>query len=182
MGAFLRHFRYVMSENPVTVLAFALFLALLLVAMWGPVVAPYDPLASDTRHALQSPSPQHWLGTDHLGRDILSRIVVAARLDLGMAVSTVLLSFCVGGALGCVAGFYGGWPDRLIGRCTDTIMAFPLFVLAMGIVAAMGNTVVNIIYTTALINIPFYVRVARAEVNIRRHAGFVEAARLRNGA
>src|SRR5205814_3494811 len=99
-------------------------------------------------------------------------------LDFGIAVSAVAASFTIGAALGGFAGFYGGWTDRVIGRLADTMMAFPLFVLAMGIVAALGNTVANIVLATAIINLPFYIRVARAEVNVRREAGFVEAARL----
>lgn len=178
MPAFLRHVRYVMGENPLTVCAFSLFLLLLCLAALGPLLAPYDPLTSDTEHALEPPSWQHGFGTDHLGRDVLSRVIVAARLDLGIALSAVALSFGLGSCLGALSGFYGGWTDSLLGRLTDTIMAFPLFVLAMGIVAAMGNTVANIVYATAIINLPFYARVARAEINIRRHAGFVEAARL----
>ena len=175
---FGKHFRYVIGENPITVLAFLIFLFLMLLALFGVMIAPYDPLASDTANALQAPTWSHWFGTDHLGRDMLSRVMAAARLDLGIAVAAVGLSFFIGSALGCVSGFYGGWTDRIVGRCMDTIMAFPLFVLAMGIVAAMGNTVANIIYATAIINLPFYMRVARAEVNVRRHASFVEAARL----
>jgi peptide/nickel transport system permease protein len=147
-------------------------------ALFGPWFAPYDPLASDTRAALSPPSAAHWFGTDSLGRDILSRIIVAAQLDFGIAVSAVAVSFAAGAALGSIAGFYGGWADRIIGRVADTIMAFPLFVLAMGIVAALGNTVFNIVLATAIINLPFYIRVARAEVNVRRNAGYVEAARL----
>jgi ABC-type dipeptide/oligopeptide/nickel transport system permease subunit len=84
----------------------------------------------------------------------------------------------VGIGLGMLAGYHGGLFDRLVGRVVDTIMAFPLFVLAMGIVAALGNTVANIVLATAIINLPFYVRVARAETNVRRSAGFIEAARL----
>jgi peptide/nickel transport system permease protein len=174
----LAHVRYVATGNPVTLGAFALFLGFVLLAALGPWLAPYDPLASDTARALQAPSARHWFGTDALGRDILSRIIVAARLDFGIAVSAVLASFLVGAALGALAGFFGGWSDRVIGRLADTIMAFPLFVLAMGIVAALGNTVANIILATAIINLPFYIRVARAEVNVRRNAGYVEAARL----
>jgi peptide/nickel transport system permease protein len=142
------------------------------------LIAPYDPLASDTAAAMQSPSARHWFGTDSLGRDILSRIMVAARLDFGIAISAVSASFALGAALGALAGFYGGWTDRVVGRVADTIMAFPLFVLAMGIVAALGNTVANIVLATAIINLPFYIRVTRAEVNVRRDAGYVEAARL----
>jgi len=179
----LRHGRHVVGENPVTGLAFGLFLLIALVAVVGPWLAPHDPLATDAARTLQSPSARHWFGTDQLGRDILSRVVVATRLDLTIAVAAVTLSFLVGGALGACAGFFGGWTDRLVTRVADTIMAFPLFVLAMGIVAALGNTLANIVYATAIINLPFYTRMARAEVNVRREAGFVEAARLSgNGA
>jgi peptide/nickel transport system permease protein len=177
-AATLRHVRYVATENPVTLGAFLLFTGLMLLALFGPWAAPYDPLASNTEFALKPPSAAHWFGTDSLGRDILSRIIVAARLDFGIAVSAVAASFAIGSALGSLAGFFGGWADRIIGRIADTIMAFPLFVLAMGIVAALGNTVSNIVIATAIINLPFYIRVARAEVNVRRGAGYVEAARL----
>ena len=178
MTRFLKHFRYVMGENPVTVIAFSLFLLIVFLALFGPWLAPYDPLATDAALNLKPPSWAHPFGTDHLGRDVFSRVIVATRLDMGIALSAVILSFGIGSALGCAAGFWGGWTDRIVGRFTDTIMAFPLFVLAMGIVAAMGNTVANIIYATAIINLPFYARVARAEAGIRRNAGYVSAARL----
>jgi len=88
------------------------------------------------------------------------------------------LVFLIGGLAGVAAGFFGGWTDRIVSRIADTIMAFPLFVLAMGIVAALGNTVQNIVLATAIVNFPLYARIARAEANVRREAGFVEAARL----
>ena len=172
------HVRHVLAENPVTLVAAALFGLFVLLALVGPWIVPHDPLASDAGAALQGPSARHWFGTDALGRDILSRTIVATRLDLGIAVSAVALSFVIGIGLGLVAGYFGGWWDLGVTRLADTIMAFPLFVLAMGIVAALGNTVGNIVLATAVINVPFYVRVARAETNIRRNAGFVEAARL----
>ena len=178
MTGTLRHAGYVLGENPVTGLAFALFFLFALCAALGPSLAPYDPLASDTAQALTGPSAAHWFGTDQLGRDILSRVVVATRLDLGIAVISVALAFGFGTLLGLTAGYYGGWADRIVGRAVDTIMAFPLFVLAMGIVAALGNSVANIVYATAIINLPIYARLARAEANVRRHAGYVEAARL----
>jgi peptide/nickel transport system permease protein len=177
-AATLSHIRYVLSENLVTAFAFALFLLIVLAAVFGPALVPYDPLASDTVAALKPPSAQHWFGTDQLGRDIFSRVVVATRLDFIIAVASVVLVFLMGGLAGVAAGFYGGWTDRIVGRLADTIMAFPLFVLAMGIVAALGNTVENIVLATAIVNFPLYARVARAEANVRREAGFVEAARL----
>ena len=174
---FFGHVRYVVTSNPVTLLAMTLFALIVLTAIVGPYVVPYDPMAS-TAHALKPPSLQHWFGTDHLGRDVLSRVVVATRLDLMISVSAVLLSFAVGASLGGIAGYFGGWLDSTFGRVMDTIMAFPLFVLAMGIVAASGNTVQNVVIATAIINLPFYARVARAEVVVRRQAGWVLACQL----
>ena len=110
------HVRYVLSDNPVTLLASLLFALFVLMALLGPWIAPYDPLASDTAIAMQPPSLAHWFGTDSLGRDILSRVVVATRLDLGIAVSAVLLSFVIGVPFGLLAGFHGGWVDRVISR------------------------------------------------------------------
>ena len=177
-NSIFRHARYVMAENPVTGLAFALFALIAVLALIGPYIVPHDPLASDTAVSLQPPTWDHWFGTDQLGRDIFSRVVVATRLDFIIAISSVALVFVLGGFAGIAAGFFGGWTDRLVSRLADTIMAFPLFVLAMGIVAALGNTVTNIVIATAIINFPLYVRVARAESNVRREAGFVQAARL----
>lgn len=173
-----QHARHVLGDNPVTLLAALLFVVFVLTAILGPYLVPFDPLRSDAGAALQPPSSAHWFGTDALGRDIFSRTIVATRLDLGIAIAAVALSFLIGLPLGLAAGFFGGWWDTLVTRLSDTIMAFPLFVLAMGIVAAMGNTVTNIVLATAIINLPFYIRVARAEANVRRAAGFVEAARL----
>ncbi|MFO1284199.1 MAG: ABC transporter permease [Burkholderiales bacterium] len=178
MKAGLRHFAYVLGENRLTLAAFALLSVLIVVAVFGPALAPYDPLKTRILDALQPPSAAHWFGTDKLGRDVFSRVLVATRLDLLIAVGAVALSFVVGTLVGALAGYVGGWTDRVVGRAVDTIMAFPLFVLAMGIVAAAGNTVENIVYATAIINLPFYARMARAEVNVRRGAGFVEAARV----
>ena len=176
--AMLRHARYILGENAVTGFAFGLFLLIVLAALVGPYLVPYDPLASDTAAALKGPSLAHWFGTDQLGRDVFSRVVVATRLDFFIAIASVALVFLMGGLAGVAAGFFGGWTDRIVGRIADTIMAFPLFVLAMGIVAALGNTVQNIILATAIVNFPLYARVARAEANVRREAGFVQAARL----
>ena len=172
------HFRYVMTSNPVTFLAFVMLAAMIAVAVFGPMMVPHDPLATAADKALKPPTWQHWFGTDQLGRDVFSRVVVATRLDLLISVSAVALSFVCGALMGACAGYWGGWFDKLSGRMLDTIMAFPLFVLAMGIVAAAGNTIQNIVIATAIINLPFYARVARAEVSIRRNAGYVQAARL----
>src|SRR5207249_7947786 len=161
MAAIFEHTRYVLGENRVPAFAFGLLVVIVFAALFGPYVVPYDPLASDTAAALKAPSAAHWFGTDQLGRDVFSRVVVATRLDFFIAVASVALVFLMGGLAGVAAGFFGGWTDRVVGRIADTIMAFPLFVLAMGIVAALGNTVQNIGLATALVNFPLYARVAR---------------------
>ena len=173
----LRHAGYVLRENPLTAVAAAGASLLCLVALFSPFLTPYDPVASDVSVALQPPSAAHWAGTDQLGRDVLSRIIAATRLDLAIALSAVGLSFALGAVIGGVSGYAGGRLDRVVGRLVDVLMAFPLFVLAMALVAALGNRVENIVIATAIINLPFYIRFARAEVNVRRDAGYVEAAR-----
>jgi peptide/nickel transport system permease protein len=169
---------HIVLSDPLNVVAFALLALIVLMGLLGPYVVPYDPLRSSAAEALLPPSAAHWFGTDDLGRDVFSRVIVAARLDLLISVSAVALSLVAGSMMGLLAGYYGGWFDRIFGRLIDTIMAFPLFVLAMGIVAAAGNTVANVVYATAIINLPFYARLVRAETLVHREAGYVQAARL----
>ncbi|MBO1073454.1 ABC transporter permease [Roseomonas marmotae] len=169
---------YVLAENPVNLVALLMLAVLLLCAALGPWLVPYDPIATNTAMALQPPSALHWFGTDQLGRDVFSRVVVAARLDLAIAFAAVMLSMAVGSVAGAAMGYFRGPLDAVGGRVTDVLMAFPLFVLAMVMVAALGNSVSSIVYATAVINLPFYIRLARAEVSIRRAMGYVEAARV----
>ena len=174
----IEHFITILKENPITFFAFLMLFFFLITAILGPYLVPYDPLETNAKIALQPPSIEHLFGTDNLGRDVFSRVIVATRLDLTISVLAVLMSFIIGSVLGTIAGYWGGWLDVFLSRFLDTIMAFPLFVLAMGIVAALGNTIENIIYATAIINIPFYARLVRAEVNIRREASFIHAAKM----
>lgn len=177
MNTTFRDASWVLRKDPVTALASAGAVFLVLIAISAPWIVLYDPIVSNVPNALRPPSAAHWAGTDQLGRDILSRLIMATRIDLAIAASAVALSFAVGAVIGAVCGYAGGLVDRSVGRIVDVLMAFPLFVLAMAMVAALGNRVENIIFATAFINLPFYVRFARAEVNVRRNAGWVEAAR-----
>lgn len=170
--------RYLVGQNLLSSISLILFGVYVFLALTGPYWVPYDPLESNTSIALQGPSSKHFFGTDHLGRDVFSRVIVATRLDLGIALAAVSISFFIGTFLGALAGYYGGWYERLIGRLADIVLAFPLFVLAMGIVAVMGNSLINVIYATAIINIPFYIRIARAEVSLQRDRQYVQAALL----
>jgi peptide/nickel transport system permease protein len=161
-----------------TVFVLALLAILVAAALLGPYIAPYDPLAPMPLDALKPPSLLHAFGTDAYGRDILSRVLVATRLDLTIALAAVLIALFAGTALGAFAGWAGGWADRIIGRIIDTIMAFPLFVLAVGIAAGLGNSIWSVIVATAIVNLPFYARQARSDVSRQRNAAYVEAAAL----
>ncbi|MBC9208326.1 ABC transporter permease [Roseomonas aerophila] len=173
----LRHAGWVLRGNLVTAFALGGTALLVLVALLAPWLAAYDPIATNVANAMRPPSAAHWFGTDQLGRDILSRLLYGARLDLAIAAAAVSLSFVLGAMIGAFCGYHGGRLDRAVGRFVDVLMAFPLFVLAMAMVAALGNQVQNIVYATAVINLPFYIRFARTEVAVRRQAGWVEAAR-----
>jgi peptide/nickel transport system permease protein len=175
--------RLAVDTTPLTIgLAKAATLALLalliMMALLGPIVVPYDAIATDPPAALQPPSPAHLFGTDQLGRDVLSRVIVATRIDLGIAFVAVVVTVLIGTALGAAAGWVGGWLDRIIGRLMDTVMAFPLFVLAVGIAAGLGNSVSSVVIATVIVNLPLYVRQTRNEVSRRRGAAYIDAARL----
>lgn len=174
----LRHARYVLLGNVSTLLAGIGFLLLLAIAAFGPLLVPFDPLATNVVNALQGPSAAHWFGTDQLGRDVFSRTIVATRLDLYIAFAAVVLSSVIGSIIGAIIGFWGGPADTVVSRLVDVLMAFPLFVLAMALVAAMGNTLNNVILATAIINLPFYIRIVKAEVAQRSGAPYIAAARM----
>ncbi|MDB5634377.1 MAG: ddpC [Tardiphaga sp.] len=176
-SATFQHAAFILRGNPITGIAAVGAALLIAVGIFAPWLAPYDPIASDVANALQAPSAAHWAGTDQLGRDVFSRIIVATQLDLAIALSAVGISFVLGAVIGALCGYSGGRLDRAVGRFVDELMAFPLIVLAMALVAALGNRVENIVIATAIINLPFYIRFARAEVNVRRNLGWVEAAR-----
>ncbi len=167
-------------RNGVTAAACMLISMLLLTAVFGPVLLSRNPLQTSLADALQPPSATWWFGTDHLGRDIFSRVVAAARLDYAIAIMAVALSAVTGSAIGALSGYLGGGVDRVLARLADVMMAFPLFIAAMALVAVLGNSVSSIVLATAIINLPFYFRLMRAGVATRRDAGYIDAA-LVNG-
>lgn len=169
-------FTYHLRRNVATSVAAALIVVLIVIALIGPYIVPYDPLATAMDKVLSPPSADHWFGTDNLGRDIFSRVIVATRLDFAIAVAAVALSALVGITVGATAGYVGGIFDAIFSRVVDVMMAFPLFVAAMALVAVFGNSVQSVVLATAIINFPFYFRLARVEAASRREVGYVEAA------
>ncbi len=159
-------------------LAAAVFIALVAVAaLTAPLVMPYDPDAPDAERALERPSWRHWLGTDLYGRDQLTRIVHAGRVDLLVALGATAIALSIGAALGAISGYRGGWVDHLLMRGIDTVQAFPSFILAMGITAALGNSVTNVVLAIAMTHVPIYGRLIRGEMLRIREMEYADAAR-----
>ncbi|MER5456353.1 MULTISPECIES: ABC transporter permease [unclassified Micromonospora] len=147
-----------------------------LAALAAPLLSSWGATEVDPNATLAAPGGAHLLGTDTNGMDIWSRVLHAARLDLGIAVAAVALAVVVGTLLGLVAGYRGGWIDDVLMRVVDIFQAFPTFILALAVAALLGNGTVNLIITIAAVNAPAYARLVRAEVRTQRELPFVDAA------
>jgi peptide/nickel transport system permease protein len=156
----------------------ALMIALIVVvAVFAPAIAPYGPLDTDYTARLQSPGPRHPFGTDNLGRDIYSRVLYGASIDLQVGLISVLLPFLIGGLLGCLAGYYGGRIDSLLMRVADVIQAFPFLILIIAIVAVLGTGLTSVYIAVALVAWVTYARLIRGEILVAKNQEYVEAAR-----
>ena len=167
-----RHFRPTVTGVMGSLMLFILVVA----AFLAPLVAPYDPLAIDLQRTLVPPGRAHLLGTDHLGRDVLSRLLVGARVSLGAAGFTVVVVTTVGVVLGTVAGFYGGWIDEIIMRIVDTVLAFPSIILALVVVGVLGPGLRNLVLGLTLVRWAGCARLVRSLVLSVREREFVRAA------
>ncbi len=157
-------------------LGLAMLALMLILTLLGPLIAPYDP-SMTSPNSLAPASAEHWLGTDSIGRDILSRLIIGGRTTLLITVVAVCLALAAGLILGLTAGYIGGAVDQVIMRVLDVIFAFPVFLLAIAVVAALGPTVPNLILTIAIVYTPILARVVRAPVLSVKSWDHVEAAR-----
>ncbi|MFC0528711.1 ABC transporter permease [Phytohabitans kaempferiae] len=154
----------------------AILAVVALAALFAPLLSNWGPEEIDPNATLAAPGGAHLLGTDTNGMDIWSRLLYAARLDLGVAVTAVALAVVVGTALGLLAGYLGGWVDDVLMRIVDIFQAFPTFILALAVAALLGNGTVNLVITIAAVNAPAYARLVRAEVRSIRELPYVDAA------
>lgn len=154
------------------------FLVLMVVvAAAAPLVAPYDPLAMQPAVRFQGPSLAHFFGTDEYGRDVLSRLIFGARISLEVGIISVGISLVVGAILGSIAGYYGQAIDMLISRLMDILFAFPAILLAIALMAMLGSDIRNVMLAIGIVNVPIFMRVARASTLTVRTTQYVEAAR-----
>ncbi len=165
-------------SNKLAMVGLIILVLLIGMAIFAPLLAPQNPYAQDLGARLQPPSAAHWLGTDGLGRDIMSRLINGSRITLFIVGTVALIAPVIGLFIGTVAGFAGGWVDQVLMRVTDIFLAFPKLILALAFVAALGPSIGNAVLALALTAWPPYARLARAETLTIRHADFIAAARL----
>lgn len=172
----LARLRRLARRRPAFALGTSLALFYFAVALVGPAVTPYSPTKTHPQASLQPPSPEFLFGTDKFGRDVLTRVVHATRLDLAIAASVALSAFAIGSLAGGLAGYYGGWLDELVMRVVDVMFAFPAFILAMAITGVLGDTVQNVIIAIATAYVPYFIRLTRGEMLTVRTLQYADAA------
>ncbi len=165
-------------SNHLAMLGLGIVLALIFMAIFAPLIAPYDPNAQVLADRLQFFSAAHWFGTDDFGRDIFSRIIYGSRLTLYIVILVAIIAAPIGLAVGTTAGYLGGWVDKVLMRITDIFLAFPKLVLALALVSALGPGIENAIIAIAITSWPPYARIARAETITIRNSDFISAVRL----
>jgi len=157
--------------------ALAYLSALLLLALLAPLIAPYSPTTQDINAMLQGPSAAHWLGTDDLGRDTLSRLIYGAPVSLFACLLAVGVGLTLGVPVGLCAGYFGGWVDAVISRVIETMMSFPGIVLAIGVTGALGIGLINAMIAVGIVFAPEFARLTRSQTMLVRHELYVDAAR-----
>lgn len=176
-GQYYRQWR-ALKQNSLALLGLVIIVSLLIVAAVAPWIAPYDPIAQNLSQRLLPPSAAHWMGTDELGRDILSRVIYGTRLTLAVVLLVVISVGPVGLLIGTLSGYFGGMVDTVLMRITDIFLAFPRLVLALAFVAALGPGIENAVIAIACTAWPPYARVARAETLVIRNADYIASVRL----
>ena len=165
-------------RNPVLVLSSIMILLVVLSAVLAPLITPYDPSEMNSKVRLSPPSVEHWFGTDQFGRDVFTRVIYGSRLSLQVAITAVFTAVVIGGIIGILSGYYGGWLDAITIRIMDVLVAFPSLLLALFLVAILGPDIKNLILAISLTRIPYFARLTRAEVASLERRPFVEAGRM----
>lgn len=172
-----RYVTYLLRRNPLSLAGLVIFLLIVLLAMVGPFLTPYDPVRPNLRIASLPPSADHWMGTNQYGMDIFTRVVYGARVDLMIALIAVFGSVAIGTIIGLISGYYGRLLDEITMRVLDSVQAFPAIVLAIAIAAVLGRGTWNVILILVIVNFPLYARLVRSQVLFQKRSQYVDAAR-----
>ena len=167
-----------LARNPLAVVGAIIVALLVITALAAPLIATADPVAQNLSQRLLPPCAEHWMGTDELGRDIWSRVVFGSRITLTIVLLVAVIAAPVGLLVGAVAGYFGGWTDRILMCITDIFLSMPKLILALAFVAALGPGIQNAIIAIAIAAWPSYARIARAETLTFRNSEFIAAIRL----
>ena len=165
------------ARSPILMLALSLVLLQVLASLCANLIAPFDPVAQAIESRMAAPGGEFLLGTDKLGRDVLSRILHGYRSSLGIAFSAVAVALLLGGSLGIWAAYKGGWIDRLVMRLADVLFAFPIILLAIGVIAVLGSNTLSIVVAIAVVYSPIFARLMRAPTLVLRSADYLNEAR-----
>ena len=166
-----------LSKSPLAMFGLAIIFVLVFCAIFAEIISPYSPIKQDLMHMFETPSAQHWLGTDEFGRDILSRLIYGARVSLQVGFIAVGIALVTGGMLGAISGYYSGRLDNCIMRVMDVLLSIPQTLLAIAIVAALGPSLMNLMIAVGISAVPTYARIVRGSVLSIRSMEFIEAAR-----
>jgi peptide/nickel transport system permease protein len=166
------------SRNAIGMAGAIIVIGCLFIALLAPLVAPYGPEETHPNWKLFAPNEYFVFGTDEFGRDILSRIIFGAQISLEVGLISVSLALVIGGTVGLVAGFFGGWLDAILMRCMDVLFAFPAILLAIGIMAVLGTGILNAMLAIGIVYAPSFARLTRASVLSLKEMEFVQAARV----
>jgi len=169
MGVLLRH--------RLSIVGILILSMVALMAVFAPFVSPHNPYKQDLYHVLEKPSKLHWLGTDNLGRDLLSRVIYGSRISLYAGLASMAISAVIGIIIGLFAGYYGGTVDNILMRITDAFMCFPYFIFVLTLAAALGPGINNIITSLSLLGWTGFARIIRGQVLVVRELPFIEAAK-----
>jgi peptide/nickel transport system permease protein len=176
-GAFWSQVRSYARHHILFDVGLALATLAVLLSLFGPLIAPYNPVQADPNVVLQAPGAAHWFGTDASGFDVFSRVITAPRIDVSIALAATLISLTLGSVIGLLASYFEGPVGELVMRSADVIQAFPLFVLAMILVTTAGRNIASVVFVVAFLNTPIFLRLMRSQVLAVKHLSFVEAAR-----
>jgi peptide/nickel transport system permease protein len=163
------------------VIGVVMFSILVLIAIFAPVIAPYDPIEQDYSATQQPPSLKHLFGTDNFGRDIFSRVIYGTRIDLRVGIISTIPPFIIGILLGSLAAYYAGWMDTIVMRLVDIVQAFPFIVLIIAIVAVLGPGLTNMYFAVAIVAWIVYARLIRGEILVEKKKDYVTAAKAMGG-
>nr|WP_249115229.1 ABC transporter permease subunit [Desulfolutivibrio sulfodismutans] len=167
-----------MSRNPSAVMGGTIIAAMVFLALFAPLLAPYDPVKLALPERLLAPGAAHFFGTDELGRDIFSRVLYGARISLSIGLLVISVAGGLGALIGATSGYFGGKIDSVVMRAMDVILSFPSLVLALALAAALGPSLINAIFATAFVMIPKFARMVRGEALSVRELPFVAASRV----